>query len=320
MVPDPPDLMRSDIDRTMVEEHLTLRYTSIPMTALFAEARWKQERSGMFEETSQGSSLSEEEAFLRDTDTRLDWQDYRAGFNVSPQRWASLHASYQHQHHDSDYDDRRDSTDNGYPAFIRARRSETDLVEARLTLRPATWLRTSLSYQFGTTDYHTTTDPTLTIGNEAPGGTVYAGQYDFATYSANVSLTPARRWHLSSTLSYQPSRTHTADQGSDSVATYEGDLFSVISRATFAASARTDLSASYNFSRARFGQHASSTGTPLGVDYDLLGVQFGVSHRLSTNTVVGAQYGFHQYDEPTAHGHNDYTAQVIFATLAVRWP
>jgi len=317
-VPDAPGLVRSDIDRTTVEEQLTLRYTTIPMTALFAEARWKQERSGKFEEQFGGDD------FLRDTDARIDGQNYRAGFHVSPLRWAALHASYQHRRHESDYDDARDeqphgSPGDGYPAHIRARQSVSDLVEARLTLRPATWLRTMLSYQLGETDYHTTTDPTRTIGAQAPGGTVYAGQYDFATYSANVTITPARRWSFATTLSYQPSRTRTEDQGSAAVATYRGDLYSVMTRATYAAGANTDLSAGYNFSTARFGQHQAA-GTPLGMDYDLHGVQFGVSHRLNTNTVVGAQYGFYHYEEPTAQGFNDYTAHVIFATLAVRWP
>jgi hypothetical protein len=318
-VPDALGLVRSDIDRAAVEERLTLRYTTIPMTALFAEARWKQEQSGKFEEQFGGDD------FLRDTDARVEWQDYRAGFHISPLSWAALHASYQHRRHESDFDDERDeqphdAPGNGYPAFIRARKSESDLVETRLSLRPASWLRTSLSYQLGITDYHTTTDPTTVIGEQSPGGSIFAGEYEFATYSANISITPARRWHLSTTLSYQPSRTRTEDQGSVAVSTYRGDLYSVMTRATFAMSARTDLSASYSFSSARFSQHLSAEGTPLGIDYDLHGIQFGVSHRLNTNTVVGAQYGFYHYEEPTAHGFNDYRTHVIFATLAVRWP
>ena len=136
----------------------------------------------------------------------------------------------------------------------------------------------------------------------------------------NLSITPARRWYLSTTLSYQESRTWTADHGNPSVVPYRGDVWSVAASSTFAVSARTDLTGGYSFSHARFGQHNFADGLPLGIDYDLHNVQIGVTHRVNANLTTSVQYGFFQYDEPTAHGFNDYTAHMIFGTIAIRWP
>jgi len=316
--PDVPGLVRSDIDRMVVEENLVTRYTVIPLTVLFAEARLKQERDGKFEE---GAGDHE---FIRDTDASIDWQEYKVGFEMSPWRRASLNASYKYRLRESDYHDDEDespigSPDQGYPAFIRSRQTESDIFETRLALRPTSWLKATLSYQLALTDYDTTTDPWQTIGFSSPGGHVFAGEFDSSTYSANFTITPARRWYLMTTLSYQESRTWAADNASAAVVPYRGDTWSVLTSSTYVLGERTDLSGSYSFSRSRFAQHNASSGLPLGIDYDLHGVQFGISHRFNTCT-TGLQYGFYKYDEPIAHGFNDYTAHLIFATLTVRWP
>ena len=59
---------------------------------------------------------------------------------------------------------------------------------------------------------------------------------------------------------------------------------------------------------------------PLGIDYDLLGLQCGVTHHFNTNLTAALQYGFYNYAEPTAHGYNDYTAHMIFGTVTLRLP
>ena len=314
-----PGLVASDIDRLIVEENLALRYTAIPSTVLFAEARLRQERSAKYEE------LFGDHDFLRDTDANINWQEYKTGFEVSPWRWGSLNASYKHRRHDSHFHDDRDeqphgASGQGYPAFIRSRETESDLIEARLALRPVTWLKTTLSYQLGLTDYDTVTDPAKQIRFQVPGGHIFAGEYDSATYSANVTVTPARRWYLSTTLSYQESRTRTFDNHSEAVAPYRGDTWSVVASSTFVLSERTDLTGSYSFSRSRFGQHNAADGLPLGIDYDLHGVQLGLTHRVNANISTGVQYGFFKYNEPTAGGFNDYTAHLIFGTFTVRLP
>ncbi len=326
-VPRERAFVSSTIDRLIVEENLVLRYGAIPATVLFAEARLRQERSAKFEKLNSKETNSLHTQFLRDTEQAIDWQEYKAGFEVSPWSRLSFNASYTHRQHDADYHDDRDkfqvSTNRldgaGYPAFIRSRETESDSFEARLAVRPASWLKATLSYRFALTDYDTTTDGVTTPEFTTKEGHIFAGEHDSGTYSVNFSLTPARRWYFSTTLSYQESRTWTADH-TNSVVPYRGDTWSLAASSTFALNNRTDLTGSYSFSRARFGQHNAANGLPLGVDYDLHNVQLGVSHRVNARLTTSVQYGFFQYDELTAHGFNDYTAHMVFGTMTLRLP
>ncbi|HMJ88838.1 MAG TPA: hypothetical protein VK530_03430, partial [Candidatus Acidoferrum sp.] len=315
-----PQFVRRDLDKLGMNETLVLRYTKLPYTVLFSEARLKQEEIGHFEEEIGG-----QHDFLRDTDNSVRWQEYEAGFNTSPLRWFAINASYKWRLHASDFDDARDeqphgSAGVGYPAFIRSRESETHLFETRLVLCPATWIKTTLSYQLATTDYETRTDPLNTLIVTTPGGDVFAGQSDSSAYSANITVTPFRRLYLSTTLSYQDSSVVTHDNGSTAIAPYRGDVWSLLASATYAVARATDLSASYGFSRGRYGQNHFAGGLPLGIDYDLHGVQTSLKHAFSKDVTASLGYGFFDYREPSARGFNDYTAHMIFGTVAVRLP
>ncbi len=319
-IPVIPELtfVRSDRNKTGINETLLMRYTKIPYSVIFAEARLKQEEIGKFEEQVGGQN-----DFLRDTDDSVRWQEYEAGFNISPLRWLSMNASYKWRYHSSDFDDRRDEQPHGtlgegYPAFIRSRDSESHLFDARVVLRPTSWIKATLSYELASTDYRTRTHsaPSLSV----PGGEVLAGQSDASTYSANLTVTPFRRFYLSTTLSYQDSRVTTHDNGSTAIAPYSGDLWSLLASATYAVAPDTDLSASYSFSRGRYGQHHFAGGLPLGIDYDLHGIQTSLKHTFSPDVTASLGYGFFEYSEPTVHGFNDYTAHMVFGTVAVRLP
>jgi hypothetical protein len=313
-------------ERVVVQENVILRYTKIPATVLFAEARLRQERDDKFEQQAGDHD------FLRDTDIATDWQEYLGGFEVSPWRWASLNASYKYRVHESDFHDDLDQqpagqAGQGYPAFIRSRETKSDMFEARLALRPASWLRMTLSYRLAFTDYRTETDPVfLQINPTNPpvlqtrGGWVFAGENDVSTYSANVTLTPWRRLALSGTVLYQQSRTWTADHAGAIVVPYRGDTYSVVGSSTFTLTPRTDLMASYSFSRARFAQHNAASALPLGIDYDSHGVQVGIAHRFNSYVGASVQYGFFDYTEPTAHGVGDYTAHMVFGMISIRLP
>jgi hypothetical protein len=313
-------LVRNDLDKTGVDETLALRYTKIPYSVLFAEARLKQEEISRFDEADGGTY-----DFLRDTDNSVRWQEYRAGFDVSPLRWLAFNASYKWRFHDSDYDDRRDelphgAPGDGYPAFIRSRDSESHLFDTRLVLKPAAWIKATLSYQLVTTDYRTRTDAVTESTTASPGGEVLAGESDSSIYSANLTVTPFQRFYFSTTLSYQNSRVTTHDNGSTAVAPYDGDLWSVLVSATYALARATDVTASYSFSRGRYGQNHVAGGLPLGIDYDLHGIQGSLKHTFTPDVSASLGYGFFDYNEPSAHGFNDYTAHMVFGTLAVRLP
>jgi hypothetical protein len=319
-----PALLHANVDRTAVEENILLRYTRVPFTALYAEARLKQETISLYEDEEGGPH-----SFVRDTDESLRWQEYRAGFNTSPWRHVSFDAGYKFRLHDADYNTlpARDQhpigfPGEGYPAFITARQIETDEVGAKLVLRPWTWLKTTLGYQYLHTDYRTTTDPTdpTVWGADAtPGGQVLAGVSEGNVYSANFVVTPWRRLYLSTTFSYQDSKITTADNDSSSIVPYRGDIYTVLANASYALDGATSLMATYSFSKANYGQDNWVGGLPLGIDYDRHGVQVGVTRRFKTWLTARLQYGYYRYSEPTSGNLRDYTAQMVLAALTVNW-
>jgi hypothetical protein len=318
-------LASSRLDRGRLEENLRLRYAAIPGTTLFAETTLKQERSGRSED------FTGHHEFLRETDGAIDWQEYEGGFDVAPVRWTSLRMSYAHRLRAANYEHERDEqpmgdVGTGYPAFITSRDNKTDTFQVRLALRPTSWLKGNFTYRFSHGDFEVGTDPVFVVLNPAnpplrqtPGGNGFAGEQDVATYGANLTLTPWRRWQLSGMFSYQRSETWTADYARPIVVPFEGDTYSISGSSTFTLAPRTDLTAACTFSRGRFGQDNFGDGLPLGLDYDSTSTLIGLVHLFTSDVTASAQYGFFQYDEPTAHGFNDYRAHMIFATLAVRW-
>ena len=314
-----PATIQSDLDKTKTMENVGLRFTQIPFTVLFAEARVEQEKIGQFEhaDTSQAPpEVGQHEAFLRDTDATNDRREVRVGFNTSPWSWMTLSAHYKDRLSDSDYNHRRDTTP-GYSAFIRERRIDGDELQLKLVLRPTSWLKTTFTYQLVATDYSTTTDP-------VPGGTfpegLLAGRYNADIYGLNITLTPFQRCYFTGTFTYSDSKTTTAQNGSPSVVPYKGNVYSVLASATYVLSEATDLQASYGFSHSDYGQDNVADGLPLGLNYTRHGLMAGMTRRLTSHLTANLRYGFSQYSEPSAGGVNDYTAHGVFATMVVKWP
>jgi hypothetical protein len=323
-----PATVDSDIDRVSIDEHLGFRYTRIPFTVIFGEGRLSQESIGQYE-----NQIGGHHEFLRDTDATSDMEEGRFGFTLSPWTRASLTAQYKHRNKDSDYDHLRDEQlgfkNEGYSAFITSRNTETDEVSVKLTLRPANWLKTSLTYQKIATDYTTGTDayilPELIIPGIppipeqvlSPGGTVFAGNYDADVYGLNFTLVPWRRLSLSSTFSYRNSRTTTEHSGTDAVVAYDGEMFSTMSSATFTMNEKTDLTAGYTFSWADYAQDNSATGLPVGIAYDWHIVSGAVTRRFRENISATLQYRFYYYDEFRTSGFHNYTAHGVLAAMTI---
>ena len=253
--------------------------------------------------------------------------DWRAGFNTSPLSWASLSVHYRRYDDDSHYNVLRDEqpvgTPNvGYPGFLNARDLLTDEVEARLTLRPANWVKTTFTYKLLNTDYRTTTYPAA-FGPGfviSPGGTIPAGESDVQVYSFNAIVTPWQRLSLSGTFSLQRSSTVTANNGSPAVELYRGDTYTVLGNAAWVVNQASDLLLTYSFSKADFSQDNFATGLPLGIRYQQHVLRAALTRRLGKSFVAKLQYAFSYYDEPSSGGAANYRAHSIFALLTYRLP
>ena len=173
-----PHLVIGDYDRFIAEEKFTLRDTQIPFTVFYGEARFRQEQIQQFEELApEEAGLATTTDFIRDTDARYDWRQYRAGFSLSPWSRVSLDAYAQRRDHKDTFhhniDERPiDTPGQGYPGFIIGRQTTADEVGTKLVVRPASWLKTTLTYKLLSTEYETLTESTA-IGPDSTAGTFF---------------------------------------------------------------------------------------------------------------------------------------------------
>ena len=316
-------LSLSDIDHRIFSQDVGVRFTKIPFTTLFAEARFQQDDYGLFEEEADGTN-----PFLRNTDATSHATDLRAGFNTSPWRRLSLSAQYRRSDNETDYNTQKfaliGATSNpgapfeGYPGFIRSRDLLSNEADTKLSLQVVSWLKASLGYQWQANDYHTETE-SVTNGI-SPGGSLLAGTYDSHTATANLTMTPWRKLFLSTTFAYQNARTVTTANGSPSIVPYAGNIYSVTLTGNYALNDRTSLIAAYAFSHGDFSQENFSEGLPLGIDYRQDTLVAGLQRKLNRNCTLGLQYRYYHYDEPSSGGFSNFDAHAVFATVACRLP
>jgi hypothetical protein len=316
--------LEGDHDRYTSEEKVLLRNTQLPFTVLYAELSFRQEQIDQFETQEESTGLNQSD-FTRDTAASRDWKQYRAGFNVSPWTRVALNAYAQRRDHDDDFNHRVDeeprgnSPGQGYPALITARQNTVDEVGAKLVLRPASWLKTTLTCKILSGEYRTETDPVAAGGDSSPGGRLLATEHDAHVYSLNATLTPWRRLYLFSTFSFQDSRTRTEDNGNASIAPYRGHIYSALASARYALNERTDVNLSYTFSSADYAQDNVVSGLPLGIDYRSHTLRAGLGRRFWKRFSANLEYVWSRYDEPSGGGFNDFTANGVFGTVRVRW-
>jgi Planctomycete cytochrome C len=312
----PPVLESSDYDEFKSSQNAQLRFTKIPWTVLFADARFEENTTTSYEN---GTIDGNDNPFIDKTAADNTEYNIRGGFTTSPRSFISLNTQYRFYDSDTSYNHLLDSTPlTGYPAFILGRKIQTQEVETKLVLRPARWIRTTLSYKIENTGFATLTDP-VAFG-VSPGGPVLAGKYLGHTYGISTALTPLTRLSLAGTLTYSDSRLRTFANNDPSVAPYQGGVYLATASATYAINQTSDLSASYTFSEANYAQNNGTAGVPLGIDYTRHNAALALTKHFKHQITGTIRYAFTTYTEPTAGDLTDYTAQSIFAVLTFQQP
>jgi hypothetical protein len=317
----------SSLDRSLFSQSATLRFTKIPFTTVYVDGRLQQERSGQDD-----SEVNGPVQFMRKTDTSSDLTDIKAGFNTSPWQHISLNAYYRRWDSEADYGNSLKEVSStggasydGYPGFIRWRDLLADEAQARLSLQPLSWLKVSLSYKWlreefkARTDSSNATDQYGVTNAASTGGSLLAGRYDAHNPSVNLTLTPWKRLFLTTTFSLENARTVTFANSSESVAPYKGNTWSALGSATYLVDEKTDLSASYSFSLAKFYEDDSATSSLYDINYTLHSLSFSLSHRFTRDFAGSIRYAWYLYDEPTSGGANNYEAHAVFASLTYRF-
>jgi hypothetical protein len=317
-----PFNVASDYDETSLQENLSVRYSKIPFTGLYAEARFEQQDIGQYDQFSAAQDILNKAVFLQHTEFSSRSSDLRLGFDTSPWRSVSFSAHYRHYEENDQYDSDPlvQPIPTAYPTFIRSRDQVTDEAEAKLVLHPSALFKTTLSYQYQADTYDLETSPYVSFGNViSPGGQLIAGEDYSHIFSVNATLVPIPRLFLSTTFSYQISSLVTAADGSPAVVPYRGDIYTVLANGTYVFSQTTDLFAGYAFSEANYGQDNFAGGLPLGIQYQQHGVQVGLSRKFAKNVSTKLQYRFDYYDEPSNGRATNYRAQSLFGTLTFRF-
>ncbi|MEY4386487.1 MAG: hypothetical protein RLY20_1770, partial [Verrucomicrobiota bacterium] len=310
-----PASLFADRDENINTEHIALRYAVLPSTTLFAEGRLQQQTLGRSDHELQPSGGN----FIENVDETRDTQDFRVGFNTSPWQNVMLSSHYRHMDDDSEFDNESTPQPVGtYPGFISARRVLSDEFEAKLSLRPARWLKTTLGYQYVRTDSWSETRVAISAPatTNTLGGSLLAGQTDSHIFSAGLVLTPCRRFFLDATISYQQGSATTVTN----VVPYRGDVWSTFVNGTYVLDENTDVFAGYSFALADYEQSRNQISVPVGIRYTQHGAQLGIRHRLTPDVALQLQGGYYNYDEPTSGGANNYTACSLFGSIVLKLP
>jgi len=314
-----PTMLRASYDESSSMQNLALRYTRIPFTVLFVEGRLEQQSIGQSDVDLQPSGN-----YIEKVDFSSQSTDFRAGFSTSPWRWMSLTAHYRRYDNDSSYPPNAPAQPaGGYPDFFSARQLLTDEVETKLVLRPCNWLKTTLSYQYLTTEFRDTANAGSNVVSGfifSPAGNLVTGRSDSQRYTFGAVITPHPRVYLTGSLTYEPSSTRTFNSDFPAVGPYRGDTYSADASSTFVLSQTTDFTLAWNFSEANYGQSNRGVVGPVDMRYQEHSIDAGLSHRFDKNLSGRLQYSFDYYREGTSGGANDFRAHAVFAVLNLRLP
>ncbi len=314
--------VNSSLDEFKASQSANVRFTKIPFSVIFGDVSFSEDSYSIYQ-------AEEPDTFRHETAANNFRYDLKPGFSTSPWRWLGLTAQYERQYSTTDYNPLTDifngvpGPTNGYPGFILDRTIQSDQFETKLVLRPATWLKTTLTYQITSTDYSSKTDPAFDFNlgeSVSGGGPVADGNYHLHTYGISATITPFRRFYFSSAFTYSQSRAVTADNGDPSIVPYEGNIYTLTTIATYALNPKTGVQVAYNFSHANYAENNAAAGIPAGLDYTRNDLIIGLTRQFTRGLSGALHYEFSQYAEPSTGNANNFTANGVFAMLIYRWP
>ena len=315
----------SSLEEVKAMQNAEVRYTRIPFTSLFAESRINEDAYGIYQAQNTGVTGSDIE---RNTDANNLCYDLKAGLDTSPWNWADLVTQGSEHFSDTAYNqlngvfDGMGSPTNGYPSFILNRLISSAQFETKLVLHPASWLKTTLTYQLTDTQYQTRTDPAYDSTVQtlvSQGGTIADGICELQTFGVSATITPMRKLFLSGSMTYSRSRTSTADNNDPSIVPYQGEIYTLIASANYSFNPKTKLQLACNFSHANYAQNNAFAGVPAGLDYTRQDFIISLSRQFTENLGGAIHFEFSQYEEPGVASANNYSANGIFASLTYQW-
>ena len=190
----------------------------------------------------------------------------------------------------------------------------------KVTWRPCNEFNVALKCQWQQSDIRTTTGEfQWGIGDITPGGKLTAGKYDAMIYTLSATVLPTPRLYVTALFSLQDTHTTAFANNAPEVVSYKGDVYTGTLALGYALDEKTDLTASYSYSRASNFQDNSADGLPLGLDNEMHGATVGVSRRVKDNITVRIRYAYYEYNDDANHGVTDYQAHLASASCSIRF-
>ncbi|MCX6908340.1 MAG: hypothetical protein NTY01_09890, partial [Verrucomicrobia bacterium] len=308
----------TSVEKRSMEEHMGLRFTKIPYTTVFAEAKWAQEdyTVQMNEQTTQ--------FYPSGTTEDVRHQEYKTGFSTSPLARMTLTGQYRFFRTDSVSTLTLTNTTGlptPYLGNLHDQSFQGNEISTKLSIHPVSKVTVTLKYQMLSEDIFNTTQYPTPAGSFLQAASYYAN-----IYSLGVTVTPINRLYVTGLISYQDTTTTAFDNNLNAVAPYKGNVYTVNGTVGYVIDNKTDLAADYTYSHTD-NYINNGSGTTPGTDYsvpfllsnDLHGLNLRLTRRISDTISVGLRYGFYKYNESYTGGINDYTAHLASASCTIRF-
>jgi hypothetical protein len=322
----------SNTERKEFESTLELRYTKVPLTTLYANARFLD---GQVDDTwlETGDSLGDIN-LVRRTDV---WrQNYTAGFNTASIAKVSLSGRYRHSIRENKHGNSVDvSPDDGIIGLFANERLVGDDYMLKATMRATGRLQLFASYQYATTTLHTRTRdvsvPRVNPPVLVPPTDMDAGSFLARTFSLSTTWTPLARLYFSGVFNFQRTVSDVFRNGANSVQPYRSSISSVLVSGCYAVNNKTDVNLEYSFIRANSltdhfadanppaGYVSNDYGMPYGTRSSQHGLTVNLTHIISEGTTARFGVDYFKFNDSANAGITDYTAYGVVAAWTIRY-
>jgi hypothetical protein len=297
-----------------VAESLEVRYTGFRNWSLYASGEWSEDSGNeMWNETTAVITP------LLNQDWNMLGQKYTIGANWYPLYRLNFGGQYYHQIHDYDYDNNLTATPTTYPGYLQNENFTVDDMNIRATWRILNSLSLVTRYDF----QYSTVDTTSIPNGGAQAGEVQSANLTSHIISENVSWTPLSRLYVQVSGSYVLNSLDTPVQNwmgaNQIVLNSANDYWTVDATAGYALDEKTDLQLQYSYYRADDYADNSASSQPFGAGDEQHGVTATITRRITKALQVNLKYGFFRNRDETSGGHNNYDAQLVYASMRYRF-
>ena len=299
-------------------ENLSLRYSGIAHTALYAEAEFEQTRNYLseFRDSIAGTNAgSTNEYFTRDTLTHINRTAWTLGGRVVPSQLWNLTAQVRRRAEDNDYDDQQETVSSSTlarSAFFDDLRIKGDEAETKFTLKPYHWMQNSVRYQFLNNKYLPRAEGQVNTKNR-----MLANILTFDT-----TLQPVDPLLVTLSFSHQALTTKTSAANSTSVPLpgFDATVDSWLASASYSPTETVTLINTVEYSKAsNFNDYIALNELPLGAEFTEYDLRTQLDWSPKKGVKISPSYEYAMYDANPLVEVGNYSAHIAWLDLTFDW-